>query len=140
MLYFRLAKNLKVVGIATSHPSSQAREWTYRGEFPTFDHATAIAASATKYAGKLYLATDAGAHTSPRYDVIEAPQVGDDVSKGFNGDRYPEGTITKISASYKRIETSTGVVFHRRRQTGAWVEAGTWTLVRGHHYTQNPSF
>lgn len=97
-----------------------------------------------------YIATDAGAFTSPRYDVIELPRVGDAVSYYFNGDSYPCGIITKISTGpgYRRIvatETfSNGKqanhVFYRVRNTACWKKNRTWSLIRGHHSQRNPEF
>jgi hypothetical protein len=90
-------------------------------------------------AGRVFLAVDNGPNVSPRYDVIEAPKVGDKVSRAFNGDFYPEGIIVKVSASYRRVETSTGVVFFRRRQSAVWSD-GTFSMVQGHISRLNPSF
>lgn len=93
---------------------------------------------------QLYIATDAGPHVSPRYDVLKLPKIGDKVSYAFNGDSYPCGEILSISPSLKRITAGErdGVtkVFYRVRQTGCWRNAGTWSLVPGHVYKQNPSF
>lgn len=109
-----------------------------RNNWKTLAAAEAVAAAL----GEAYVATDSGAHVSPRYDVITRPQVGDKVSYAFNGDSYPCGTITKMSAgpTYRRIETSTGKIFWRRRQSGAWVNDGTWSLVVGHINKRNPEF
>ena len=87
-----------------------------------------------------HLAIDNGANVWPRYDVIEIPQVGEPVSRAFNGDYYPAGFITKISKSLKIITTDTGSRFFRRKQTGKWVESGTWSMVHGHKSELNPSF
>jgi hypothetical protein len=40
----------------------------------------------------------------------------------------------------KRIVTSNGLAFYRRRETAAWVNRGTWTLVPGEVNERNPSF
>lgn len=111
-----------------------------RNDWKSFGRVEQIAAELTEALGERYLATDAGAWTSPRYDVIKAPVLGMLVSKYFNGDAYPEGEIVKISESFRRIETSTGTVFFRRRQSGSWVEGGTWAMVGGHRNDWNPSF
>ena len=77
----------------------------------------------------------------PRFDVVYAPQVGDKVSYAFNGDSYPDGVVTKVSASLRRIETSTGSVYYRRKSTGTWKkQGGTWWLVHGWHNDRNPHF
>lgn len=91
-------------------------------------------------AAPIYIATDAGAHVSPRYDVILAPTVGSPVSRSFNGDSYPCGTITSVSKTLKKVTTSDGSVFFRKRLSGTWLKNGAWALISGHVYEQNPSF
>jgi len=107
-------------------------------------HAKRVAELATKLTGKLHVPTDSGPYVSPRFDVIEAPKVGDDASYAFNGDYYPCGKITAISDSLRRIvatdEKGVKRVFWRRRQSGAWVYQGTWSLVQGHVSRLNPEF
>jgi len=88
-----------------------------------------------------YLAVDAGPSVSPRYDVIEAPKVGDLVSRYFNGDAYPAGKIIKMSENLRRIETDDGTVFWRRQQTSSWIATGgTWAMASGHRNDRNPHF
>lgn len=103
-------------------------------------HAEMIAADATKLTGKLHIAVDRGDHTWPRYDVIEAPVVGSEVSRAFNGDYYPAGKIVRISASLKRVVTEDGTVFYRRGITGTWIADGTWAMCPGSIDKRNPSF
>lgn len=114
--------------------------WLNRNDLDTFEQATELARLCSIHAGKPYLPTDATASTSPRYDVIEAPQVGDLVSKSFNGDSYPCGKIVAISESLRRVKTDTGVVFFRRGATGGWKSNGTWWMTSGHTDERNPSF
>jgi hypothetical protein len=91
--------------------------------------------------GKQHLAVDSGAHCSPRFDVIEAPKVGDPVSEALNGDYYPCGHITRISASYRRIETDGGDVFHRYRDSASWrKQKSSFWMVIGHRNERNPDF
>lgn len=105
-----------------------------RWEIKSFEHALEIANAASRLTRKPLLAVDNGASVSPRYDVIFAPQIGEEVSKGFNGDYYPCGKITKISKSYKRIETDQGTTFYRRRETDGWYEGGApYAMVQGIH-------
>ena len=112
-----------------------------RNDFRTFADAEKVAADAMAWnPGVVYLPVDSGASVSPRYDVILAPVVGMKVSKAFNGDYYPAGVITKISASMKVITTSTGVVFWRLRKSGTWLNHKTWSMVGGHISRRNPSF
>jgi hypothetical protein len=117
--------------------------WFNRNDIECFDQAVEFASRATKDlpGGKLYIATDAGPTVSPRYDVILAPAVGDEVSKYFNGDAYPVGTITKISPSLNTITTSSGLKFRRRGDTGRWLQAGgTWCLLPGVRNDRNLEF
>lgn len=103
-----------------------------RWDFKTFERALEVANAASRLTRKPLIATDAGSGTTPRYDVIFAPQVGDVVSKSFNGDSYPAGTITRISKSLKRIETDKGIKFYRRRETGSWFD-GPYAMIQGTH-------
>lgn len=108
-----------------------------------FLFAQQIADGASKLAGRAFLATDAGDHVSPRYDVIEAPKVGDDVSRAFNGDYYPVGKIVAIHKNYRRIVVDGDrgrLIFSRRKESGAWVNKGMWSLVPGVINRLNPEF
>jgi len=111
-----------------------------RNDWKTLEAAQEVAEAL----GPAYVATDAGAHVSPRYDVVALPKVGDAVSYAFNGDSYPCGHVTKVSpAPHRRIEVLDGTtkrVFYRRKLSGSWVNAGTWSLIPGHHEKRNPSF
>lgn len=95
----------------------------------------------TQTLGYECIGVDRGSHVSPRYDVVRMWQLGDKVSKAFNGDCYPEGTITRISDSKRMITTSTGLRFYRRADSGSWIQqGGTWQLCLGHVEKRNPSF
>lgn len=110
---------------------SRIRTWTEIEEY---------AQELTKQTGNLYLPCDYGQYRSPRFEAVVVPKVGDEVSKGFNGDYYPQGTVVSVSATYKKITTSTGVSFYRVGKTGGWRADGTWWLVSGHRSEWNPSF
>lgn len=167
MLYFKFNETLEVVAVSSSHPdeistldpheawapksdATLGAGWLNRTDFehPGFDGPAAaaekIAASAAKLTGKAYLAVDRGDGVWPRYDVIEAPAVGDEVSKGFNGDYYPVGKIVRVGKGYKqiRVDGPRGqLTFYRRGNTGSWVQAGgTWSLIPGVHNEINPHF
>lgn len=151
MLYFKVDADKQVTEISTSSPSQPVQAtwashsadgsgWMTRHDFKSLDHAGEIAASATEATGKLYLPVDSGSGVWPRFDVIEAPAVGDDVSYAFNGDYYPCGQIKSISASFRVITTTEGQKFYRRRESGCWKYNRTWSLVGGHHSELNPSF
>lgn len=135
MLYFKIQDN-KLVEISNEYQHG----WINRRDFDGMDVAEVIARGATELTGERYIATDAGPHVSPRYDVTRAPAVGDKVSYAFNGDSYPDGEIVRVSASLKVVTTSTGSRFYRRKQSGSWVKGGTWSLVRGHVRKLNPEF
>jgi len=108
-----------------------------------------LAERMTEYTGDKYIPIDRGDYIRPRFDIMEAPKVGHEVSKGFNGDYYPCGEIVRISPSMARIETSDGTVFTRRKMAGASVKhssvwkvanSGAFALVRGHINKRNPHF
>jgi hypothetical protein len=130
------------IRLSTIHEAQEDRWIGYsnRNDWKTYQRVEDIAKRLTEATGKLYLPTDAGAYVSPRYDVIEAPQVGDEVSYAFNGDYYPCGTIASISSSYRKIVTSEGDTFWRRRHSGTWLKDRTWALIPGHINKQNPEF
>lgn len=156
MLYFKVNENLDVVEISDVMPlilntsegwafwhrqidGTTRPGWLNRNDIGTFEKAQRIAAGASKLTGKLYVATDDGAHVAPRFDVIEAPAVGNEVSYSFNGDTYPDGSIVRISESLRVVTTSTGKRYYRQGLSGAWTRKA-WSLVPGHRYEQNPHF
>jgi hypothetical protein len=83
-------------------------------------------------------------------------KVGEQVSYAFNGDCYPDGTVAKITKKF--LTTSSGRKFFLNtfedcvynelsqryvdvnREVFRTVGGGTWTLVHGHRYEQNPEF
>jgi hypothetical protein len=151
MLYFtfKFAPNDGTIEAVTADAFEYDRDrpYTYRGDFETMEQAEYIAdclnnlhRNKSQRGVRNYLAIDNGAYCSPRYDVIELPQVGDDVSYGFNGDSYPCGQIKSISKSLKVITTTGGEKFYRRKQTGTWKMHKTWSLMKGHHNDRNPHF
>lgn len=114
------------------------RAWTERWNWTSFEIVQTIASYLTAMKGTLWVPVDRGPGVSPRYDVVQVPKVGDEVSYGFNGDSYPCSVVTKVSKSLT-VTTSEGNTFRRRKQTASWVRTGgTWSLIRGHHYEQNP--
>ena len=139
MLYV-LFTDGRATAAQTAYPKMADGRYQTRNDWPTMARAEEVAAQLTEATGTLYLATDSGPNVSPRFDVIEAPKVGDAVSGRFNGDSYPEGTIVNISKSFRRIATSTGKAFYRRGQSGSWISEGTWGLTPGHVSARNPEF
>lgn len=96
-----------------------------------------------------WFVVDHGPCVHPRYSVSRFPQVGDAVSKAFNGDSYPCGKITRISDGHRTIWTDSGMVFTRRKDgadnldnSNAWYPKGgrTFYMIDGHHNERNPSF
>lgn len=159
MLYFRLAADtLNVDAISVECPEelknrrnyarqsdgSMGAGWLNRNDLDSLERAKGLATYASAFAGERYIAVDEGPWCSPRYDVIRMFAVGDDVSKGFNGDMYPVGKVVHISGSLRVVTTQEGVIkrkFYRRGETGTWKETGgTWSLARGVYNERNPSF
>lgn len=156
MLYIRI-ENGVAVEVSTkfpeacrTNPENWARSftdqikpngWLSRTDMATLEFAEKIAAQLTETQGKVFLATDSGEHVSPRYDVIEAPAIGDKVSRGFNGDYYPCGEIVKITPKWM-VTTSTGLKFRRQKNSGRWLQSpgGTFGMVGGHIDERNPHF
>ncbi len=149
MLHFKVNANKEIIEVTSEFPqghkqwassSDDGSGWMTRHDFKSMEDADKIAKSATEATGKVYLPVDSGYGVSPRFDVIEAPTVGDDVSYAFNGDYYPCGQIKSISDSYRVIVTTEGQKFYRRRQSANWVHGKIWSLVDGHRFELNPSF
>lgn len=137
MLHFEV-QNGKLVSVSTE--SQRGESWITRHAFKTLEQADEMAAQATELTGDLHVGVDNGSSVWPRYDVVRAPKVGDEVSYAFNGDYYPDGVIAKVSATLI-VTTSTGNTYRRRRKTGRWAQpGGTWSLVHGHHSDKNPHF
>ncbi len=135
MLYFKVTRGAKGKALQArvlSENEANARhtiaEVETRNDWRTFDKAKEVAA----LLGDKYIAVDYGSHVSPRYDVINMPQVGDAISYGYNGDAYPCGHIKSISESKKLIVSTEGHKFYRRGQSGTWKYAQTWSLMSGH--------
>jgi len=144
MLYFKVDRNDRgrVVEVSEEHQPRPGDylNWINRNSF-TRRAAISVAEEANALNdGHHYLASDEGPNVYPRFDVIRAPALGDKVSYAFNGDSYPDGEIIKISPTFKVIATSTGSRYYRRGHRSSWVKDGTWSLVIGHVYKQNPSF
>lgn len=113
----------------------------YRRNWKSFEDVESIAKSLNTLEGfRKYGAVDKGQYVSPRYDIIELPKVGDDVSYAFNGDAYPRGKIMRITESLRKITTSDGSTFWREKKSGKWIMNGTWSLISGTHNYRNPSF
>lgn len=132
---------------ATKGISEKASGWFNRWDVDSMATAEAIAEALNAKSmrqGKsanAYTAADSGPSVSPRFDVIRAPQVGDEVSSYFNGDGYPEGKVTRVSVSLRRVQTSTGAVFYRQGASARWIKAGgTWAMISGHYNDRNPHF
>lgn len=111
-----------------------------RWDWATLERAQELATQVTEAEGKLFIATDAGTGVSPRFDVIEAPRVGDEISYSFNGDTTPDGKIISISKSLRLIISSTGSRYYRKNQSGCWQKGRMWSMVTGHIEERNPHF
>lgn len=110
----------------------------FTSDISSFENAQNIASLATEITGNTYLAADNGPNIRC-YGIIKAPQIGDSVSCGFNGDFYPVGKITHISANFKKIVTCTKNTFYRYKQTPLWKD-GSFVMVKGTIDERNPHF
>lgn len=158
MLYMRVNEVGEVVEVADEMPEVLKKPggpwargkdgvfgvgWLNRNDIECYEMAEDLARSASKNRGKVFLAVDKGPDVSPRYDVIEAPAVGDEVSKAFNGDYYPIGKIVKIGKDYSRLyieDSGRKMVAYRRKLSGAFLVKGMWSVVPGVINERNPSF
>lgn len=111
-----------------------------RHELHKFADAQVLAEKATRLTGETWLPADDGPNRYPRFDVIQAPKLGDLVSRSFNGDSYPAGKIVQISSSFRRVKTDDGTVFYRVGNSASWRNNQTWWMISGHHHELNPSF
>ena len=141
MIYVGLNAKLEVEAVTEKLEETYTRTdliWTSRWEWPTKAFVDGLAAQITEYADELFIGIDNGASVRPRFDIVRAPKVGDEVSMGFNGDYYPQGKIKAISASLKVITLENGKRFYRRKETAKWVYERTWALVQGTKNERNP--
>lgn len=139
MLYFELQSG-KAVRATSENPKNYSG-YTCRIDFKSMSDAESIADDLNDIAGEeLFIATDGGQGLYPRWDVVRLPQIGDEVSYAFNGDYYPDGTVTRISESKRVITTSSGKRYYRFRLTGTWLHSHMWSLVPGHVDRRNPHF
>ncbi|MBT9138102.1 MAG: hypothetical protein DDT31_00649 [Syntrophomonadaceae bacterium] len=139
MIYIRVVNELPVEWTSNFSPEQhKGSQWQSRRDWQDYATVERFAQYLTAATGKTYLPADYTENVSPRYDIIEAPKVGDLVSYGFNGDYYPCGAITKITKGW-RVTTSGGKKFNRFKQTGNWLAiGGTWSMVSGHINERNP--
>lgn len=144
MIYIAIKQNV-VYTFVESFEATKAYtavdRWENRHDWETKAQVDGLAedlTNAIRRPGRKFIGVDRGASVSPRFDVIEAPAVGDVVSMGFNGDYYPCGKIVSISATMKKIVTDSGKAFYRRRQSGTWLYNGTFALIPGVHDERNP--
>lgn len=142
MFYFKMNDADQVVAVAEKITNGEHAQWISRHKIADMLHANRIAREASQLDGRLFTAVDSGPNVWPRFDVVQAPKVGDKVSYGFNGDYYPDGEIVHVTAgTLRQVKTSTGNTYYRRKQTGSWVQkGGTWSMVQGHIDERNPSF
>ena len=127
--------------VTDSHDAVRGTDYECRTSWNTLEDAQFAADFATVFMDVPFLAIDNGEYVHPRYDIIMAPQIGDEVSYSFNGDTYPAGKIVTISKTMKRITTDEGVIFYGNPETGTWKRTGgTFFLVKGRIKELNPCF
>lgn len=140
-MYYVTIENNKATSAVDSREEAQGKQTETRWDWKSFERAQEVAAQLNEATGLNFVAVDCGSGVFPRFDVTQMPKVGDEVSRGFNGDYYPCGTVVSISATGKQVMTSDGRKFIRRKQTAAWVEARScFCLVKGHINRLNPEF
>lgn len=144
MLTLKIENGHAVNFAAAPVDASALGDWETRHDWKTMEVASKRAAELSAAVGGTFLAIDNGPNVWPRFDIIQPPAVGDEVSYSFNGDTYPDGKIIKVSDASKQfriVKTDTGSTYYRRKQSGRWVKkGGTWSLVQGHKHELNPSF
>ena len=160
MLYIKVNAALEVCGISNEYPENakpgdwhrkadgtRGFGWMNRNDIDNMKTAITVARNCTAWAASstkiVYMADDRGPSVSPRFDVVRAPAVGDDVSKGFNGDYYPVGKIVRMTPISMRVITVDGprgkLKFWRNGARASWtLSGGTWGLAMGIHNDQNP--
>lgn len=146
MLYIRLENHFPVEATQTAPKDVKPNEWAFgpngeprpngwlnRNDIKSWAFCHTLAQMLSMYSkdGTRYLPTQNQSGTE--FDVIVAPKVGDEVSRGFNGDYYPCGKITKITPTWQ-ITTDTGAKFRRVKESAAWKETrGSFWMVNGVH-------
>ena len=151
MIYIRV-ENGRPVEVSDKHPGcgdhwvetgmhlKNVTGWMSSRDFNSFEDARTMAAYLTALTAKIHLPVDEGRGTYPRFRVIEAPKIGDEVSKSFNGDSYPCGKIVKITPTWQ-VTTDQGSKFRRYKETGGWRETGRgFWMIAGVHDERNPHF
>lgn len=141
-MYYVKIENNQAVSASHEFPGNgyNPEEYQYRWDWEALEQAEEIADQLTENTDKRFIALDNGPCHSPRFDITTVPVIGEKVSYAFNGDSYPDGEVVSISKTLKKITTSTGNSYYRVKQTGCWKRNGTWSLVGGHRYEQNPHF
>jgi hypothetical protein len=131
---------IPVDAVETLNFLAKGQHYETPNDWKSFAQVTKIARLLSVNTGRTFLPVDHGSHTSPRYGIVEPPKVGDAVSYSFNGDSYPDGYVEKITKTFQ-ITTTTGHKYLRRKLSANWLRTGgTWSLIPGHVYEQNPSF
>lgn len=112
--------------------------WQSSWDWKSFEEVERLARYVTAMTGRTYVPVNHTEFVSPRFSIMELPKVGDAVSYSFNGDTYPDGYIVAMTKKLQ-ITTSTGSKYRRYKNTSGWRKTGgTWWLVKGHIYEQNP--
>lgn len=145
MIYIKLDNGLPVeIKTKLTADEASSKVWQSRWDWKSFEEVERLAAYLSAMTGKIHLGVDSGPCVSPQFDVIEAPRVGDEASRGFNGDYYPVGKIVRITKGLMVItedEHGKQRRFNRIKKSGGWREVGRgFWLVSGVRDERNPSF
>lgn len=143
MLYFVYSKT-GITEVTSDHTKAHSIKGSKlvitRSDIKSIGQANAIALQATALKLEQYVAADRGPNVWPRFDVIRAPKVGDKVSYGIGGDAYEDGFIVKVSDSLRRVESSNGTVYWRRKQSDTWRSGSRYMILGAHVNRLDPHF
>lgn len=97
-----------------------------RDELQTMEQVTKYAEEITTFTGELHIPIDHGDYTFPRFEIMKMFVVGQEISKYFNGDSYPDETIKKISDGLRIITSTSGNRYFRYKihQAGNTIKLG----------------
>lgn len=142
MFYFWTNPQGYISNVSTTPPPpDKAKEgWSYqcRVDWANREQAEFVAKEINEIYGfqtPRYYVVDYGPNCSPRWDVVRDFQVDEFVSRGFNGDYYPEGVVVKKTRT--SFTTSTGLTF-RKNRAGFYLYDRMWAAVHGHKNERNP--
>lgn len=133
-MYIELDDNGKAVKLTDEKPAWSS--YIAMADLTNVQRAKLVASELTLVTGRFYKVDVDQSTTPPTFNIVSGPAPGTPVSISFNGDAYIVGEITKVSPSMRKIETSDGQVFYRRKR--GWTADGVFMLIPGHIEKRNP--